>query len=106
MMTLCRYRPHRTMEAVCNRQSPGAYAPRLGLTLDQTDGAQERQLLQFDRGAGSFEVLLELRSVVLRSGFLHDATGLGQVLRFLQAQARDGADGLDHVDLLVAGALQ
>ena len=33
-------------------------------------------------------------------------TGLGEVLGFLQAQAGDGADGLDDFDLLLAGRLQ
>src|ERR1700754_3571115 len=65
-----------------------------------------RRLLEFDRGAGSFQILLELGSVVLRSRFLHDATGLGEVLGFLQAEAGDGADGLDDVDLLVASGLE
>src|SRR5690348_2777131 len=88
------------------RPKPGSFRPQAWLALGLTDGAQERRLLQFDRGASSFQVLLELRGVFLRSGFLHDATGLGEVLGFLQAQAGDRADGLDHVDLLVAGALQ
>src|SRR3569833_3059415 len=39
-----------------------------------------RRLLEFDRGAGSFEVLLELLGIFLRSRFLHDAAGLGEVL--------------------------
>jgi hypothetical protein len=63
-------------------------------------------LLELDGGASRLEVLLELRSVVLRHGFLHDASGLDEVLGFLQAQAGDGADGLDDLDLLLAGGLQ
>ena len=63
-------------------------------------------LLELDSGASRFEVLLELRGVVLRHGVLHDASGLDEVLGFLQAQAGDGADGLDDLDLLLAGGLQ
>src|SRR5207342_250359 len=63
-------------------------------------------LLELDSGASRFEILLELRSVVLRHGVLHDASGLDEVLGFLQAQAGDGADGLDDLDLLLAGGLQ
>src|SRR5687767_11130729 len=68
--------------------------------------ATQTALLDFDRGASRFEVLLELRRVVLRHRFLDDAAGLGEVLGFLQAQAGDGADGLDDLDLLLAGGLQ
>ena len=53
---------------------------------------RKRRLLQFDRGAGSFEVLLELLGILLLTGFLEYAAGLGEVLGFLQAQARDRAD--------------
>src|SRR5207342_1931263 len=63
-------------------------------------------LLELDSGASRFEILLELRSVVLRHGVLDDASGLDEVLGFLQAQAGDGADGLDDLDLLLAGGLQ
>src|SRR5690606_37804812 len=54
-------------------------------------------LLQLDGRAGGLEVLLELLGVFLRSAFLHHATGFGEILRFLQAQAGDGADGLDDL---------
>ena len=39
---------------------PGNLRSQACVTLNQTDGAQERQLLQFDLGASGFEVLLEL----------------------------------------------
>ena len=64
---------------------PGSSRSQACLTLDQTDGAQGRRLLQFDGCAGCFEVLLELLGIFLRYGFLQDATGLGEVLGFLQA---------------------
>src|SRR5688572_3173880 len=64
------------------------------------------RLLHFDRGTGRFQVLLELGSFVLRNAFLDRATGFGQVLGFLQAQAGDRADHLDDLDLLLAGGLQ
>src|SRR5690606_18522819 len=63
-------------------------------------------LLDFDGRACGLEVLLHLLGVFLRSAFLHGAAGLGEVLGFLQAQAGDGADGLDDLHLLVAGGLQ
>jgi hypothetical protein len=63
-------------------------------------------LLDFDGRAGGFQILLHLLGVVLGHAFLHGATGLGEVLGFLQAQAGDGANGLDDFDLLVAGRLQ
>src|SRR6266496_3876984 len=61
-------------------------------------------LLDLDLGAGRLELLLEL--VGLRLG---DATldllggGLDEVLRLLEAEARDDADLLDDVDLVRAG---
>src|SRR3546814_10293140 len=64
------------------------------------------RLLHFDRGTGRFQVLLELGSFFLRNAFLDRATGFGQVLGFLQAQAGDRADHLDDLDLLLAGGLQ
>src|SRR5690606_8510398 len=67
--------------------------------------ATRQRLLDFDRGAGRFQVLLDLLGVFLRSAFLDHATGFGQVLGFLQAQAGDRADHLDDLDLLVARRL-
>src|SRR5690606_24403608 len=68
--------------------------------------ATRQRLLDFDRGAGRFQVLLDLLGFFLRSAFLDRATGFGQILGFLQAQAGDRADHLDDLDLLVAGRLQ
>src|SRR5689334_17867306 len=62
------------------RPKPGGLRPQAWLDARSNSVRARRQLLEFDRGAGSFEVLLELRSVFLRSSFLHDATGFGEVL--------------------------
>ena len=52
------------------------------------------------------ELLLDLGGLVLVDAFLDGlAAGLDQVLGFLQAETRDGADFLDDVDLLVAAGL-
>src|SRR3954463_1365059 len=49
-------------------------------------------LLDFDGRAGGFEVLLELRRVVLADRVLHGCRSrLDEVLRFLEAEARDRA---------------
>src|SRR5690606_36234803 len=85
--------------------------PKAGGLRPQPRGRLETQatrqrLLDFDRGAGRFQVLLDLLGFFLRSAFLDHATGFGQVLGFLQAQAGDRADHLDDLDLLVAGRLQ
>src|SRR5690606_26249732 len=62
------------------------------------------KLLQLNLGAGSLELRLDLLGFVLRYAFLHRlGRGLDQILGLLQAQARDGAHFLDHVDLLGAG---
>src|SRR3954468_6087553 len=84
-----------------NGQRPGAFAPSLGAS--PCSRRCKDCLLDFDGRACGLEVLLHLRGVVLRRAFLHDATGLGEVLGFLQAEARDRADGLDDFDLLLAG---
>src|SRR5690606_16421867 len=79
-----------------------------GMMFDQprAAGAWGLTSLDFDGGAGSFAILLARLGFFLRHGFLQDAAGLGEVLGFLQAQAGDGANGLDDLDLLVAGRLQ
>src|ERR1041384_1655126 len=63
------------------------------------------RLLDLDAGAGFFELALDLVGLVLRDAFLDGVRGaVDQVLGLLQAQARDRADDLDHLDLLFAGA--
>src|SRR6185369_1511454 len=65
------------------------------------------RLLHFDGRALVLELLLQLGSFVLGHAFLHGlAAGLDEVLGFLETKARDGADFLNDVDLLVATRLQ
>ena len=65
------------------------------------------RVLDLDLGAGSLEILGELLSVFLGDGFL-DGLGsvVNQVLGFLQAQAGNGTDDLDDVQLGSTGGLQ
>src|SRR6266700_4820017 len=70
-------------------------------------GRRSRRLLQFDDGALRFELLLDFLGFLLGHAFLHHARGaLDQVLRFLQAEAGDRADLLDHLNLLLAPRLE
>src|SRR5687768_10535189 len=87
-----------------NDRRPGAFAPGPG--LPRMLRGDEYRLLHFDSRTSGFKVLLELLGILLRSAFLDDATGFGEVLGFFQAQAGDGTDGLDDLDLLVASGLQ
>ncbi len=65
------------------------------------------KLLDFDLGASVFELLLERFGVGLGDGFLDGLrSAINEVLRFLQAQAGDGADNLNHFNLLVASGQQ
>src|SRR5205807_4381942 len=65
------------------------------------------RLLQLDNRALRFELLLDLFGFLLGHAFLHGAgRAFHQVLGLLQAQVGDGPDLFDHLDLLLAGALQ
>src|SRR5205823_556650 len=70
-------------------------------------GAWLNALLDFDLGAGLFELLLDGFRVGLVDTFLH---GLGraidEVLGFLQSEARHFTHGLDGVHLVLAGLEQ
>src|SRR5207249_2413040 len=60
-------------------------------------------LLQLDGGADRLELLLHLFGVFLRNAFFHILRrALDEILGFLEAKAGDGADFLDHFDLLLA----
>src|SRR6476659_2790159 len=65
------------------------------------------ELLELDRCAGFLELRLDLVCLVLGNALL-DRVGraVDEVLGLLQAEARDRADDLDHLDLLFAGARQ
>src|SRR3954464_3061939 len=61
-------------------------------------------LLDLDAGAGLFELRLDRVGLVLGDALLDRLRSrVDEILRFLQAEARDGADDLDHLDLLAAG---
>src|SRR5687768_16149060 len=63
------------------------------------------RLLQLDAPAGLLEVALELLALLAVDALLDRLGGLvHQRLGFLEAEARGGADDLDDLDLLVAGA--
>src|ERR1044071_9022586 len=64
-----------------------------------------KQLLELDGAAGFLDLLLDLLGLVLRHAFLDGLrSAFDQRLGFAQAQAGDGADFLDYVDLLAAVA--
>src|SRR6478672_2940261 len=60
-------------------------------------------LLDLDFGADVLELLLDRRRFFLRDSFLNRlGRALDQVLRFLQAEARDLANDFDDIDLVAA----
>src|SRR6478735_1149985 len=61
-------------------------------------------LLELDRGPGALELCLGLVGVFLGDPLEHRLRcAVDEVLGLLQAEAREGADLLDDVDLLLAG---
>ncbi len=71
------------------------------------DAVRPQRLLDFDVGAGFFELGFDLGRFVLGHSLL-DRVGstVDQVFGFFEAQAGDGADFFDDVDLLLAGSLE
>src|SRR5579871_6605031 len=70
----------------------------------RTSRTEVTQLLQFDARAGLFELRLDRVGLVLGDALLDRLRSrVDEILRFLQPEARDGADDLDHLDLLAAG---
>src|SRR5262245_5520451 len=62
-------------------------------------------LLDFDGGAGLFQLRLDRVGLLAVDALLDGAgSAVDEVLRLLEAEARDRADDLDHLDLLVACA--
>src|SRR4051794_9661298 len=60
-------------------------------------------LLDLDASAGFLELALDRVGLVAGDAVLDRLRGrIDQVLRLLEAEARDRADDLDHLDLLVA----
>src|SRR4051794_37552401 len=67
----------------------------------------EPRLLDLDRTAGVLELLLDVLGLVLGDAFLDVLRrAVDEVLRFLETQAGELTNDLDHLDLLVAGALE
>src|SRR5882757_703164 len=65
--------------------------------------ARACQLLDFDLGAGLFELLLDGGRFVLINAFLDGLwSAVNEILGFFQAQAGDFANRLDDVDLVAA----
>src|SRR5262245_63270361 len=77
-------------------------------TLDASTAAKSHPpngglLLDFDLGAGFFELLLDRRGFVLAHAFLYGLRrAIDEVLGFLQSEAGYFADSLDDVDLVAA----
>src|SRR5687768_8359294 len=66
-------------------------------------GPWEPVLLDLDGGPDLVELLLDVGRLLLGDALLdHLGRAVHEVLGLLQAEARDLADDLDHVDLLVA----
>src|SRR6478609_2458157 len=65
--------------------------------------ASVEALLHFYRGARFFQLRLDLVGFLLRGALLDRLRGrVDEVLRLLEAETGDGADDLDHLDLLAA----
>src|SRR5882762_2016771 len=92
--------PHTFLCTPCSglpRRTPFASIPR-------ARAAGNSRLLQFHLGASLLELGLDLVGFVLVHAFLDRLGGaFDEVLGFLEAEAGDGADFLDDLDLLVAG---
>ncbi len=90
-----------------NRFSGASSGVRVGQRLAPVKGLPPKpgELLQFDAGAGRLELGLGLVGLLL-GDLLQDRLGgaVDQVLGLLQAEAGQGADLLDDLDLLLAGA--
>src|SRR5678815_4063589 len=88
-------------------RSAGGTGPRINAHPCAVRGDAILASLDLDGRSGGFQILLELRGVVLADGVLDDGrSGLDQVLGFLEAKTRDRADNLDDFDLLLAGRLE
>src|SRR5262249_7866301 len=86
---------------------PNGYWPtnRRGVRTGSWDNRHGTSLLfELDSRSGLFELGLDRVGLLLGQTFL-DRVGraVDEVLRFLEAKAGDGADDLDHLDLLAAG---
>src|SRR6266550_5112006 len=87
------------------RRIPGrGEKPLRAANKGAADGGPFACLLDLDLRAGLFELRLDLIGLLLRNAFLDRVRrSVDKVLGLLQAEARDRADDLDRLDLLVAG---
>src|SRR5436853_7252302 len=92
-----------------NRLRDRCASPRTGESWakgsdpERSDPQQFGVLVDLDGGAGLFELRLDRVGLVLGNALL-DRLGsrVDEVLRLLEAEARDRAHDLDHLDLLAA----
>src|SRR4051794_30846823 len=108
LVTLCGGRLTKSTRTDVNRSEKPRRPPRTTVVRDGRRPVFRRQRsLQGDGGAGALEGLLGLLRGLLVD-LLEDGLGsrLDEVLGLLQAEARQGADLLDDVDLLLAGSLE
>src|SRR5437868_9530219 len=86
-----------------------AFTGGVGMSQMRASARDSRHasLLQLDLRTSVFKLLLNLFSFVLRHIALHlFGSALNEVFRFLEAEASDGADFLNDVDLLVTGGCE
>src|SRR2546430_6422671 len=89
------------------RMSSTKEDPRVASAGPNGPPRQPPRLLQLDNRALRFDLLFDLFGFLLGHAFLHGAgRAFHQVLGLLQAQAGNGPDLFDDLDLLLAAALQ
>src|SRR6187200_1316910 len=87
------------------RGDPNGAAPSHPRALQDTRERLSKSLLELDGSAGFLDLLLDLLGFVLVDAFLDGLrSAFDERLGFAQAQAGDGADFLDDVDLLATVA--
>src|SRR6187200_511725 len=87
------------------RGDPNGAAPSHPRALQDTRERLSKSLLELDGSAGFLDLLLDLLGFVLVDAFLDGLrSAFDERLGFAQAEAGDGADFLDDVDLLATVA--
>src|SRR5436305_9946115 len=82
----------------------GAVKAAPGSSFPSLSAGAEAVLLDLDRGAGLFELGLDRVGLVLGDALLDRLRRrVDEVLRLFEAEPGEGADDLDHLDLLAAG---
>src|SRR5476649_524343 len=96
-------RDKRRMPACASESRPGVRAGAEAGRVARRPPLATALLLELDSRTCTFKLLLDLRRLVLVDALLDRLRSrLDKVLRFLEAEPRDGADLLDDVDLLLA----